>query len=522
MNRTPMLFLLPFLGALPAPSQSVPGYAIANSKHYRESGVGNASGRTGSAQLTARALLGKDGDTSIELTTGALDSSATPPGSLSKVQFKPLDPNGDALFAQNFTPLSTPTGYYAFSSSILSRHQQTQLQANIEGIDHRTDVVTLIETVKFRPDIAVQPLHLPDSVIVNTPVTIRANLVELNGDAGATSTCQLIVDGVLVDQAKNVYIDAGGSVTCAFTYTFDATGGHNIQVTAASVSPADWDTDNNTVSAPLNVVGLNTNIAEHGSATFSDQNGGFPLSQTYTSQMFYGASLVGDYSQTTASTGHQQFTNITLSSSGCTGKTNALAYQFPVDVTYSETMDGKPVYSAKAAGVTGNAITLPTHFPICGSTAVSYVEQAGTGIADDHTFNVLSQIYYDSASNPILSFQQVDSTRNAGDVTYLSTGYNCKWISNCSDPNNYYTWNSSNETVVGSFVPVGNTWGASLTTADASGNGFGGSMTVSLTTAQQTAGQPNTCRSRTNGSYITQTCTSTTTNYTDTEGTATY
>jgi len=203
----------------------MPGYAIANSKHYRESGVGNATGRSGSAHLTARALQGKDGNTDIELTTGALDSSATPPGSFAKVQFKPLDQNGNALFAQNFGPLSTPAGYYTFSSSSLARHQQAQFQVNINGIDHRTDVLTLVETVKLRPDVAVQPLHLPDSATVNMPVTLHANLVELNGDAGATTTCQLSVDSVLVDQAKNVYIDAGGSVSCEFTYTFNATGG---------------------------------------------------------------------------------------------------------------------------------------------------------------------------------------------------------------------------------------------------------------------------------------------------------
>jgi len=81
MRRTALFFLLPFFGALPALGQSVPAYAIPNAKHYRESGVGNANGRTGSAHMTARALLGADGNTTIEVTTGILDSGATPPGS---------------------------------------------------------------------------------------------------------------------------------------------------------------------------------------------------------------------------------------------------------------------------------------------------------------------------------------------------------------------------------------------------------------------------------------------------------
>ena len=523
MNRTPLLFLLPFLGALPAVSQSIPGYAIANTKHYRESGVGNATGRSGSAHLTARALQGKDGNTDIELTTGALDSSATPPGSFAKVQFKPLDQNGNALFAQNFGPLSTPAGYYAFTSSSLGRHQQAQFQVNINGIDHRTDVLTLVETVKLRPDVAVQPLHLPDSATVNMPVTLHANLVELNGDAAATTTCQLLVDGVLVDQAKNVYIDAGGSVSCEFTYTFNATGGHNIQVTAASVSPADWDTDNNTASATLNVAGLNDNTAEHGSASFSDQKGGFPLSSLYTSQVHFGGNLVGDYSDSEASNGEQQNSHILLSSTGCTGVSNALPYQFPVDITYTETMDGAPVYTSKATGITGSVNVYPSSIPMCQVPTASYRVVTGTGIADDHTFNLVSSTYYDSSNQPIWTSQKVESTRDAGDVTYLSSGYNCQFFSVCSDPNNYYTWNTSTETPTGTRVPVGNTWVASLTATDASGTGFGGSMTVSLTSTQQTAGQPYSCSTRTdNYGYTYQTCTATTTNYTDTEGTATY
>src|SRR6266566_4975442 len=105
-------------GATPATvraQSNVPSYAIRSSIRYRESGIPNATGRDGSAVVTARALLGKDNNATIELTTGKLDSSATPPGSFAYVQFRPLAPSGAALFTPYLRHLATPTGYYSFT-----------------------------------------------------------------------------------------------------------------------------------------------------------------------------------------------------------------------------------------------------------------------------------------------------------------------------------------------------------------------------------------------------------------------
>jgi hypothetical protein len=75
---------------------NIPSYAISSSIHYRESGIPNATESEGSAVVTARALLGKDNTTGIELTTGKLDSATTPPRSFAYVQFRPLAPSGAA------------------------------------------------------------------------------------------------------------------------------------------------------------------------------------------------------------------------------------------------------------------------------------------------------------------------------------------------------------------------------------------------------------------------------------------
>lgn len=503
---------------------NVPKNAVPSSKHYRESGVGNATGRSGSATMVARALLSQDGSTTVEVSTGILDSTSTAPGSLNKVQYKPLSANGSPFFAQNFFP-STAGGYYSFISSSLHRAQQIQLQANITGIDrNRTDVVTVVETVKLRPDLAIEKLDFPGSAFVNQPVNISANVVEMNSDAGASTTCMLAIDGNNVDQVNNVYVDAGGSVSCAFVYTFPSIGNHTIAVTASNVVPADWDTSNNSSSGTINIT--NPITAEHAYATFSDDNGGFPLIRTSTYQEWNLGNLIEDNSQTFGTSGHEQDSYVTFSSSGCAGSTNAVPWQFPVNVTYTETMDGQPVYSYTDA-ISGSS-TSSTGFidRRCGGIAVSETAEIGSNNLDDHWNYLYSSQYYDSAANVLEFSQTIEIERYAGDVTYWSTGYQCYYWNSpsgvCDSPSDYYSWNSSSQSQYGTLVPVGTSWVPSVATLDAAGNTFSGSISVPLSTTQKTNIQPNTCITYgpDSGGYAYKYCSSYNYNYTLATGSA--
>jgi hypothetical protein len=524
MNRTALCFLLPVLGALPAISQTIPGYAIPNSKHYRESGVGNATGRSGSANLTARALLGEDGNTMIELTTGVLDSNTPPPGSFAKIQFKPLSPDGDPLFAQNFNGLATSTGYYTFNSPSLFRNQQIQLQGNIRGIDNRTDVASVIETVKLRPDLAVASLGLPDSTIVSTPTTITANVAEVNGDASATTTCQLTVDGIGVDQAKNVYVDAAGSVTCMFTYTFTSTGTHNVQVSAIDVVPSDWDTANNSVSGTINVVNLTGELAEHGSVKFLDQSGDLTAMVTTTSQTSQGGYLGYSYTNTSGKAGESQSAQSKFYSGGCAGATNAVPYQFPVSVIYTETMDGTQAFSGTYTGLSSSTPPTPVSTVMCGTPAASYLQRIASNFSGGVNVRVLTQAYYDSSSTLLWAYQDVEATRSAGDVTYFSTGIQCgllQWTDCNNPPTNYYAVNNSGTpTVTGTMVTPGQLWTPSITAVDNGGNAFGGSLGTTLTSTPFSSSTPNKCNTSgpDSAGYTYQNCSSSTNNYTITKG----
>jgi hypothetical protein len=508
-------------------SQTLPANAVNSSKQYRQSGVGNATGRAGAASMAARALLGKDGNTTVELTTNPaaltnFDAPGTPPGAFSKVQFKPLTQLGNALYAQNFTA-NTTTGYYKFVTPSAYRAEQVQVQANITGIDrNRTDVVTLVETVKRRPDLVVQNLMFKSSAPVNQAVNISANVVEMNGDAGATTTCVLAIDGSNVDSVKNVYVDTGGSVSCAFAYTFTTTGTHSIQVSATNVVPADWDTSNNSASGNISIVSPDS--LQHAFAYFYFNNGGFPIVETDTTEVWNAGNIIQNTSDSYGQKGAEQGGYAEFYNDGCG---NAFpAFQFPATVAETETMDGTQVYAFADAGITGATYTFVESGSICGAQITSVVEQQGSDYSVDHWSYVVSYQYLDSGANVVWTEQDIQTFRYAGDVTYFSSGYQCYWNgspgSNCNNPADYYTWNSSSTNVYGTLVRVGSTWVPSIAVQDAAGNTASGSISVPLSPQTINQYQSNTCQNYgpDANSYTYQYCQSYNYNFTQNYGSA--
>lgn len=258
------LCLLPALGACSAPTGSEdvgttrqalsagPTFFVKNTSRYKDTGGHPATGRAGNATLQVRALLGKDGNTDVDVTTGQLDSSAAAPGALAKVQLKTYDGSGNAVYVRNYNA-GFPSGATRITLSDLVHRQQIQAQANVRGIDPRTDVVTVDTDVKLRPDLDVDRIVAPSHVNVGTDLTISAVVRELNADVGASGDCVLSIDGAAVDQAEGIFVDAGGAVTCRFQHKFTSVGSHTIRVEVSGVVPADYDPSNNSKTAAIEV-----------------------------------------------------------------------------------------------------------------------------------------------------------------------------------------------------------------------------------------------------------------------------
>ena len=261
---------------LRAKKGGVPAGLIPNSQRYNDTSLPSASGRDGEVTVTARAMIDVDGNTTLEVTTAALDSDNRAPGTITKQQVKALDlenPDSDnPVWVENYNRLRDG-GYFTASYPGLERGQQLALHTNVKGIIKGTAVVFIDETIKARPDISVTSLNAENEVIIAQPVTISAGLSELIGDLGAVTSCVLYVDGEEIDRANSVWIDAGDIVGCQFTTSFAEAGEKNVVVAAEDVVPGDYDSSNNSAYTTINVTEPSTGFGTNSFNWWANFNG---------------------------------------------------------------------------------------------------------------------------------------------------------------------------------------------------------------------------------------------------------
>src|SRR5262245_61303959 len=221
------------MGGVPVVTLGIAGTAsagpgrIPNKQAYRVTATATATGRSGGATMSARALIDRDRHGVLEVVAG--DFETPPAGTLAKVQLKAYDGNGDLQYSTNFTPLSASSLTQPLAS--LERGQAFDIQGNIRNVDdNRTDVVTVTAVGKLRPDLAVLHVEAPPNAPVGMPVHITATIAELNHDTGARATCVLAVDDHVVDRAEGIWVDGGDTVSCAFARAFTSAGLHQFRV----------------------------------------------------------------------------------------------------------------------------------------------------------------------------------------------------------------------------------------------------------------------------------------------------
>jgi len=139
----------------------------------------------------------------------------------------------------------------------------------------------------------------------------------------------LQIDGTLADQAHNIWIDAGHTVSCAFQTTVATVGSHKVTVYVTGISPNDYNPSDNSVSVPMEVLSPETPLAYSASFTSTDA----------TDFTHFKNSLAdGSYVDETTSSGTRLERQLSMTS------TTAKAFSFPVHVRSALLADGASVF----------------------------------------------------------------------------------------------------------------------------------------------------------------------------------
>jgi hypothetical protein len=449
---------------------------IPNARRYKESGLKPATGRSGSASLTGRALLGKDGATTVELSTGQLENAGANPGTINKSQMKPLDENGEALYARNYA--NSSGGYFTTTVNDLHRGQQVQLQATINGIDaNRTNVVTVVETVKLRPDLSPMNLSVPARGVPGNPVNISVVLRELRGDSGATTNLILYADGTAVDRANGVWVDAGGTVSCVFTHTFSSAGTKQLEVKAEQTAPGDYDISNNAVTSTV-VIGPITATELSYNVQILDGDDDY-RAHIYEKRYFNGV-LQTEHEEDFSAKGWQQQVNFF----GWTAR----MVSFPLNISHVEKNDGRIVFSDSYTNLSPTSV-------IDASDGVTrfiaynvFRYESSTG----HYFNLSTTATINLTTGARTEMTSFSSNRQAGDVTYHSAGYERFWDDN-SGEEFFYTWNTTDVVRAGTRIPFGSNYGINISLATGDGGIYTASPDVILNPFDNSGQQPYEC-----------------------------
>jgi hypothetical protein len=442
-------------------AQQAPGGPPALHPNAQAYGVKHpaATGRAGNATLQARALLDKNGTTDLNVTTGALDGATAAPGNIAKLQVKAYNRAGDVAWVQNFNSLSHG-GALAYTFPSLHRGEPFQVQANVNGIDKRTDVVTVGGAVKLRPDLAVSSLSLPSQVPMGAHVNVSALVSEINDDVGAHGDCVMSVDGAQVDQAVAIWVDAGDSVTCAFNYQFNAVGTHQVSVSVVNVVPADYDTSNNSATGTIDVVNPQPPVYWWASASSFDYNDSSRSAGSYESSsgsFSYGSDW--DYTQT----------NIFQSEGASMTGTSPVGLAFPLSsISLAMATDGTPLDNENLSGL---GWQFSEGDSTCGTT------WGGTYNAATNTSFYVNSWYCNGSGSTML-----DYNRSASATTFVSQGFQSYWYNfSGATGSSSYSWFTNSSYGQGTYVPYGSQVTMNVSITDATGQTIHASPVIPMT-----------------------------------------
>jgi hypothetical protein len=443
-------------------------------EHYKDKGAHPTKVDASVVAVQARALLDKAGVTDFEMTTGRLDSSATPPGNINEVHIRALRADGKKGLERKYEDL-TGGGYVTYALPGLARGQLLDVKAQVgvtgyQGQQGHQDVDVKLQTaVKYRPDLAVLKLDYPALARPGTLVEISGVVAERMGDVGAHGDCQLFVDGKQVDAATGIWVDAGSVVTCRFAYRF-TTGMHSVSVRAQNCAPRDYDQSNNSLEGQIQV-----------------QN---PVAITYTSSVFESSTITETlndrYASATATVPDKHFRDSAYSYLQARYFSGQLpvALNLPLKkVSYSDSSSGSALMTLAYTDLAADAVAPSDDAAYTTMTLIQRYE-AATGLF----LNI--RVYKNDSTGAVST--SIDVKWDAGEATYVSEGYCHSTVGGYTCRGGDYTLNPPPETFVwGAKVALGKNYAASVVLDDGTAYSVQPSMDLTSTTTSNV--EPFSC-----------------------------
>ena len=219
-----------------------------NLDKYSDDGSRPTMGSSGVATVQAEALIGDGGITVLEVYSFQGNNLTRPAGDIDSMELQVFSPQG-ALKLSRAYPDNKVGNSFLEAYAGLADGDYFVIVAVVSGLAKRiADIVTVTPVeIRRRPDLRVNGIAAT-ALVAGPPMVITADIVELNGERGARTDCLLEIDGVEVDRARNIWVDAGDVVTCAFSYAFLADGVRRLGIRLAKTRPGDDFFDNDTLS----------------------------------------------------------------------------------------------------------------------------------------------------------------------------------------------------------------------------------------------------------------------------------
>lgn len=417
--------LTPAFGGPPDAQRSDRPYAVSRPA---------ATGRSGTAAIEARALIGRDAVSLIEVTTGSLDFGSATSGSLSQLQIKAYRSGSAVAFTRNMT---LDQASFQQPDPSLYPGQELEVQAHVRALDgSRTDVVTTRPTVLLRPDLAIVHFTGAPEARVGLPVNVSAVVAELNGETGAHADCVLRADDVEVDRAPAIWVDAGGSISCSFMPIFFTAGVRSLRAEVSGVTPGDWDEANNAASLTVDVrtSGLSLQPALAMVVDLEQHDSRYERAITTS----YGPPAEGFESE------RRDTRDGWLQS-------ETFVAHLPVRLTFPITRLGM--------SITKDGVPRTwTYEDLAPNDVWDYGEYQGACV---HQYDVATEahraVWFQICSSWSAASMEahINYAQHAGDVTYFSRGFTRYWTETPANTTSYWSWNEISHQLAGERVPSG-------------------------------------------------------------------